>query len=168
MRVFILGWGGGGGGMATTSPGRFSLALRAGQGIAPWGQGCGGGRTWGKFGYECAAESFKPWTCLRQNDPFFRVFVTQSPTRQFSLSSGNGPPVLGGDINTIEALQALRVISVKFLLVISLLYKTEWSWELRTWSHKMNPIDTSRNSPHYFYWKRIGITNENLNFDVRV
>ena len=57
----------------------------------------------------------------------FRVCVTQSPTRQFSLSSRNGPPVLGEDINTIEALQALRVISVKFLLVISLLYKTEWS-----------------------------------------
>ena len=23
------------------------------------------------------------------------------------------------------------------------------------------------NSPHYFYWKRIAITNENLNFDIR-
>ena len=32
----------------------------------------------------------------------------------------------------------------------------------------MNLIDISTNSPHYFYWKRIGITNENLNFDVRV
>ena len=32
----------------------------------------------------------------------------------------------------------------------------------------MNLIDTSTNSPHYFYWKRIGITNENLNFDSRV
>ena len=31
----------------------------------------------------------------------------------------------------------------------------------------MNLIDTSTNSPHYFYWKHIGITNENLNFDVR-
>ena len=30
----------------------------------------------------------------------FRGFVTQSPTRQFSLSSRNGPPVLGEDINT--------------------------------------------------------------------
>ena len=28
-------------------------------------------------------------------------------------------------------------------------------------------IDTSKNSPHYFYWKRLWITNENLNFDVR-
>ena len=32
----------------------------------------------------------------------------------------------------------------------------------------MNLIDTSTNSPSYLYWKRIGITNENLNFDVRV
>ena len=39
-----------------------------------------------------------------------------------------------------------------------MLYKTEWSWELRTWSHKMNVIDNSTNSPHCFYWKRIGIT----------
>ena len=34
--------------------------------------------------------------------------------------------------------------------------------------HKMNITDTSTNSPHYFYWKRIGVTHENLNFDVRV
>ena len=86
---------------------------------------------------------------------------------QFSLSSRNDPPVLGEDINTIEARQALSVINVKFLVIL-LLYKTEWSWELRAWSHKMNAIDTSTNSPHYFYWKRIGITNENLNCDVRV
>ena len=59
-------------------------------------------------------------------------------------------------------------MSVKFLLIISMLYKTEWSWELRTWSHKINLIDTSTNSPHYFYWQRIGITSENLNFDVKV
>ena len=31
-----------------------------------------------------------------------------------------------------------------------------------------NIIDTSTNSPHYIYWKRLGITNENLNFDVWV
>ena len=29
-------------------------------------------------------------------------------------------------------------------------------------------IDTSTNSHKYFYCKRVGITNENLNFDVRV
>ena len=30
----------------------------------------------------------------------------------------------------------------------------------------MNLNDTSTNSPHYFYWKQMGTTNENLNFDV--
>ena len=133
-----------------------------------WGGGTGGRRTWGKFGCGGAAESFKPWTCLRQNNPFFPRF--RDPVfsiHQFSLSSRNDPPVLGEDINTIEARQALSVINVKFLVIL-LLYKTEWSWELRAWSHKMNAIDTSTNSPHYFYWKRIGITNDNLNCDVRV
>ena len=57
-------------------------------------------------------------------------------------------------------------MGVKFLPAISQLNKTAWSWELRTWSYKMNLIDTSTNSPHYFYSKRIGITNDNLNFDV--
>ena len=33
--------------------------------------------------------------------------------------------------------------------------------------HESN-IDTSTNSPHYFYWKHAWITIENLNFDVRV
>ena len=33
----------------------------------------------------------------------FPVFVTQSPSRQFSLSSRNALPVLGEDVNTIEA-----------------------------------------------------------------
>ena len=50
------------------------------------------------------------------------------------------------------------MISVKFLLVISLLYKTQWSWELKTWSYKMNLIDSSTNSLYFFYWKRIGTT----------
>ena len=31
----------------------------------------------------------------------------------------------------------------------------------------MNLIDTSTTSPHYFYRKYIGTTNENLNFDIR-
>ena len=31
----------------------------------------------------------------------------------------------------------------------------------------MNLIDTSTTSPHYFYRKCIGTTNENLNFDIR-
>ena len=29
-------------------------------------------------------------------------------------------------------------------------------------------INTSTNSPHHLYWKCIGITNENFNFDVSV
>ena len=35
-------------------------------------------------------------------------------------------------------LQSVRMISVKFLLVILMVCKAERSWELRTWSHKMN------------------------------
>ena len=65
-------------------------------------------------------------------------------------------------------LYALRVISIKFLLVISILCKTEWSWELRIWSHKMNLHDILSTSPHYFCGKWIGATNENSNFNVRV
>ena len=58
-------------------------------------------------------------------------------------------------------------IRSKFLFVISVLYKTEWLWELEiiikytwkffnkgwiklgTWSHKMNSIDTFNLSPIY-------------------
>ena len=54
------------------------------------------------------------------------------------------------------ALLALRVISIIFLLVISMLCKTAWSWELRTWSHKMNLTDILSTSPHYFCRKWIG------------
>ena len=32
----------------------------------------------------------------------------------------------------------------------------------------MNLIDTSTDSPHFFYRKWIGATNENVNFDVGV
>ena len=62
----------------------------------------------------------------------------------------------------------LIVISIKFLFVISILCKTEWSWELRTWSHKMNLLDILSTSPHYFCRKWIGTTNENSDFDLRV
>ena len=48
-----------------------------------------------------------------------------------------------------------------------MLCKTEWLWELRTWSHKMNLLDMLSTSPHYFCRKWIGATNENSNFDVR-
>ena len=47
-------------------------------------------------------------------------------------------------------LTLLRAINIKFLLVISIFYKTEWSWELTTWSQKTNLIDISTNSPHYY------------------
>ena len=62
---------------------------------------------------------------------------------------------------------ALAVISMKFLLVISMLYKTEWSWELSVWSQTMNLNASSTTSPHYSFRKRIGTTHENLNFDIR-
>ena len=65
-------------------------------------------------------------------------------------------------------LEALRVISIKFFLVISMLCKPEWSWELRTWSHKMNLVDILSTSPHYLGGKWIGTSNENSNFDLRV
>ena len=47
-----------------------------------------------------------------------------------------------------------------------MLCETEWSWELSTWSHKMNLLDILSTSPHYFCRKWIGATNENSNFDA--
>ena len=47
-------------------------------------------------------------------------------------------------------LKTLRVISIKFLLVVSMLHKTEWSQEFRTGSHKMNLLDIFTISPQYF------------------
>ena len=35
-------------------------------------------------------------------------------------------------------LKASIVISIKFFLGISMLCKTQWSWDFRTWSHKIN------------------------------
>ena len=49
-----------------------------------------------------------------------------------------------------------------------MLCKTGWSWELRSWSHKMNLHDILSTSPDYFCRKWIGATNENSNFDLRV
>ena len=45
---------------------------------------------------------------------------------------------------------------MKFFVVISMLCKTEWSWELSTWSGKMSLINISTNSLYCFYWKSIG------------
>ena len=58
------------------------------------------------------------------------------------------------------------MIKIKFLLVIWMIYKTEWWWELRTQTHKMNYVDTSTPSPHFWYRKCTRATNENLNFDM--
>ena len=120
--------------------------------------------------------SYTPVVPSKTIPPFFRPKRRRNPawwggTHLYSLYKGSLPPEglrLEESWLFTKSLVTLRVISVKFLLVITLLYKTKWSWELRTWSHKMNLIDTSTNSPHFFYWKLIGITNENLNFDVRV
>ena len=62
---------------------------------------------------------------------------------------------------------SLRVISIKILLVISMLCKTNWWWELSTWSHKIQWVDTSTTSHYYFDRKPIGTANENLNSDIR-
>ena len=45
-----------------------------------------------------------------------------------------------------------------------MLYKTDWSGELKAWSQRY--IDTLTNSPHYFYKKRVGTTKENLSEDM--
>ena len=68
----------------------------------------------------------------------------------------------------IKSLKAPIVINIKFLLVISMLCKTEWSWELQTWSHKMNLLDILSTSSQYFCRKWIGATNDNSTFDLRV
>ena len=39
------------------------------------------------------------------------------------------------------------------------LCKTEWSWELWIWWHKINFLDILSTSPHYFCRKWIGATN---------
>ena len=80
----------------------------------------------------------------------------------FFLSS-----IIRVNITTLN-LWALRVISIKFLLVILVNCKTEWSWELRTWSHNMILLDILSTSPNFFCRKWIGTTNENSNLDLRV
>ena len=61
------------------------------------------------------------------------------------------------------------MISIKFLLVISMLCKTEWSWELQAWSHMMNLLDISSTSHHYFCRKWIGTTkNEWMRIQILI
>ena len=59
----------------------------------------------------------------------------------------------------LSTLWASRVISIKFLLVKSMLFRTQCSWELWTWSH--NLLNILSTSSHYFCRKRIGTTIEN-------
>ena len=52
----------------------------------------------------------------------------------------------------------ITISIMKFVLFISKLCKTDWSWELRTWSHKMKLLDFLSTSPHYFCRKWIKAT----------
>ena len=104
--------------------------------------------------------------CKQKTNNFGKLVCAIAPA-----GTDSPPPtsarVLGSDVFSLT-LWVLRLISIKFLLEISMLYKTKWSWELRTWSQKISPTDTSTTSPHYFHRKPIGVTNENLNSDIRV
>ena len=64
----------------------------------------------------------------------------------------------------LNGYKTLRVISIKFLLVISTFYKTEWSRELRTGCHEMNLLDILTISHYYFCRKYVRATNENMDF----
>ena len=65
----------------------------------------GGGTLEGSF---CAGVPLSPSNPEHVEDKMilsfrFPVFVTQSPSRQFSLWSRNARPVLGEDVNMVEA-----------------------------------------------------------------
>ena len=100
----------------------------------------------------------------------FMLTWNDSEELKDSLIQGQALTLRNGlSLNTFFlTLKALRAISIKFLLVISMLGKTEWWWELRTWSHKIDLLDILSSSPHHFCRKWIGATNENSNFDLRV
>ena len=70
------------------------------------GLGCGGvgggGALEGSFGTDVPLSPLNPEHVEEKMIGPFRIFVTHSPTRQFSFSSRNGPPVLEDDVNTIE------------------------------------------------------------------
>ena len=61
----------------------------------------------------------------------------------------------------------MRVIGIKVLPTISMLYKTNRWRELGTWLRKMNVIDTFNNFS-LLYNKCIEATIENLNFDINL
>ena len=73
---------------------------------------------------------------------------------------------VAGSINSISQKEWS---ASNFSLLISMLYNTGKRQEVKTWSQMIYPIvDTLKTSHHYFYRKRIGATNENLSFDIRV
>ena len=71
-------------------------------------------------------------------------------------------------MSTAQEATSGPLIDIKFLIVISMLCKTEWLWESQTWSHKTNLLDILSTSPHFFFRKWTSATNENSNFDLRV
>ena len=77
--------------------------------ILSWGKGGGGGEGGGTLERSLGVGvPLSPSNPEHVEDKMilsfrFPVFVTQSPSRQFSLSSRNALPVLGEEVNTIEA-----------------------------------------------------------------
>ena len=61
-----------------------------------------------------------------------------------------------------STLQGLTAIWVKFLIAITRVYQLVRSWELKTWSLKLNSIDILTASPHYFCKKCMETQKENL------
>ena len=102
-----------------------------------------------RFTQNAAFASFGSEALIQGGDPYDAENVLYSMTLY-----------LGTKLNPL-------VISIKILHVISMLYKTDWWWELRTWSHKIQWVDTSTISHYYFYRKHIGTANRNLNFNIR-
>ena len=128
--------------------------------------------SWNEFHVFC--NSFFSFVTVTWNPLCVLLLDFYKPSYDFSLSTvsniyyRNYPKLyfLKHFLKNVRA-KAL-VISIKFLFVISMLCKAEWSWELQTWSHKMNLLDISLTSPHYFYGKWMGATNKNSNVDLTV
>ena len=64
-------------------------------------------------------------------------------------------------MNTAQEATSGPLINIKFLVVISMLCKTQWLWELQTRSHKTNLLDILSTSPHYSlgneHWQQMRI-----------
>ena len=100
--------------------------------------------------YACTAGYLHPFS--DQNMQFSLTNLTPKWSKSIPIFSdlrgGSNLHSLYGDYQL--NLSVLRVISIKFLLIIPMLYKTEWSQEFRRWSHKMNLTDNLTSSPNYF------------------